>query len=161
MAIYAFKDGGDGYYQVEASDENSLPDWTKGLVRCPVVEIQNNVVFEQVWGLIKVERDRRRFDGGLQVGGHWFLSTQTAAGEYNSILNLGLPEATVIRSNWRTMDGTQVAMTPSLARQIITAGFTQAAAIDDAAQAHKVAMVASSNPAEYDFSTGWPAIYGE
>lgn len=40
MAIYAFKDAGDGYYQVEATDENSLPDWAKGLTPCDVIAIQ-------------------------------------------------------------------------------------------------------------------------
>lgn len=113
------------------------------------------------WMDIKAERDRRRFDGGVKVGGHWFLSNQTASVEYNSIINLGMPDAAVVRPNWRTMDGTEVPMSPALAKQIIMAGLAQAAAIDDAAQAHKTAMLASANPSAYDFSGGWPAIYGD
>lgn len=110
---------------------------------------------------IKTERDRLRFEGGVKVGGHWFLSNQTATTEYNSIINLGAPDATVIRPNWRTMDGAEVPMSPFLAKQIIVAGFAQAAAIDDAALAHKSAMEASADPASYDFSADWPEVYGE
>lgn len=112
------------------------------------------------WAEIKRERDRIRFEGGVMVGGHWYLSHQTATVEYNSIINLGLPDATVIRPNWRTMDGSEVPMSPGLAKQIIVAGFAQAAAIDDAAQTHKTAMEACDDPSVYDFSIGWPAIFG-
>jgi hypothetical protein len=41
------------------------------------------------------------------------------------------------------------------------AGIAQRCAIDDAALAHKAAMEASADPSAYDFSTGWPAIFGE
>lgn len=113
------------------------------------------------WEEIKAERDRLRFEGGVKVGGNWFLSNQTATTEYNSIINLGAPDATVIRANWRTMDGAEVPMSPGLAKQIIVAGFAQAAAIDDTALAHKSAMEASVDPASYDFSAGWPEVYEE
>lgn len=161
MPVYAFKDDGDGYYEVEADNEASLPEWTKRLTMCAVAEIQRDKVIEAMWGLIKTERDRLRFEGGVKVGGHWFLSNQTATTEYNSIINLGAPDATVIRPNWRTMDGAEVPMSPALAKQIIVAGFAQAAAIDDSALAHKSAMEASADPASYDFSGDWPEVYGE
>jgi hypothetical protein len=114
---------------------------------------------QSVWSSIKSKRDKLRFVGGVQVNGHWFKSDQIAVSEYNSIISLGLPDSTVLRHNWRTMDNGEVAMTPLLAKQIIQAGFAQAAAIDDAAQVHKAAMEASENPASYDFSGGWPVIF--
>ena len=116
-------------------------------------------VRSSVWSAIKARRDKLRFDGGVKVNGHWFKSNQIATDEYNSIISLGLPDSTVLRANWRTMDNGEVLMTPLLAKQIIQAGFTQAAAIDDAAQAHKAAMEASENPAAYDFSGGWPETF--
>lgn len=118
---------------------------------------------EEKWKDIKAERDRRRFDGGVKVGGHWFLSTGIATSEYNSLIlmSVGLPDTTVLRADWRTMDGAKVDMTPVLVKQILAAGFAQIAAIDDAAQAHRAAMEASVDPSTYDFSIGWPTVFGE
>ena len=50
-------------------------------------------------------------------------------------------------------------MTAALAAQILGSGFQAIAAIDDAAQAHRAAMEASADPAAYDYSTGWPAVF--
>lgn len=117
----------------------------------------------KIWDAIKAERDRRQLDGGVKVGQHWFLSTERATSEYNTIVNAtrAIPDTTIIRAGWRTMDGAEIDMTPSLAIQILTAGIAQRCAIDDAAQSHKAALQASSDPLAYDLSTGWPAIYGE
>ena len=114
-----------------------------------------------MWGRIKAERDRRRFEGGVKVGDHWYLSTAVAMSEYNSLtlLSTGRPDNTVLRSGWRTMDGAKVDMTAGLVRQILLAGFATVAANDDAAEAHKAALVACDDPALYDFSFGWPSIF--
>jgi xanthine/uracil permease len=62
---------------------------------------------------------------------------------------------------WKTMDGSFVQMTPTLAGQI----FGSVAAWDTAtfttAETHKAAMQASSDPIHYDFSANWPLIFGE
>jgi hypothetical protein len=117
-----------------------------------------------VWERIKVERDRRRLEGGVKVSQHWFLSHDRAVGEYTALATIGaaLPDSYVLRAGWRTMaQGVTVDMTPALVRQILQAGFATLAAIDDAAQAHRAAMEASSDPAGYDFSTGWPPAFGD
>lgn len=113
------------------------------------------------WEAIKSERDRRRFNGGVQVAEHWFKSDGIATSEYNSLalLSAGLPAHTVLRAAWRTMDGATVDMTPALVSQIIAAGFSTVAAIDDVAMAHKAALADSPDPATYDYSAGWPAIF--
>lgn len=36
MAIHAFKDSGDGYYQVDVKDGEPFPAWTAGLTPCEV-----------------------------------------------------------------------------------------------------------------------------
>jgi hypothetical protein len=116
---------------------------------------------ENIKRAIKVERDRIRFEGGVNVGHHWYKSDQTATSEYTALALIGAtmsPDA-VIRPNWRTMDGAAVDMTPALVTQILAAGFTQLAAIDDAAQVHIAAVSASTNPTDYDYSTGWPAHF--
>jgi hypothetical protein len=57
------------------------------------------------------------------------------------------------------MDGSFVAMTQTLAGQVFAAAAAQDAATFAQAEAHRAAMEASNDPAAYDFSGGWPAIY--
>jgi hypothetical protein len=117
-----------------------------------------------LWGAIKAERDRRRFEGGVWAAGCWFKSDNQAVGEYTAMAMLGtsVPGTTVLRQAWRTMaPDTVIPMTPNLAKQILFAGFTSLGAIDDAALAHLAALQSSDNPSTYDFSSGWPAAYGE
>jgi hypothetical protein len=59
------------------------------------------------------------------------------------------------------LDGSFVAMTPTLAAQIFNAAAAQDQAIFSKAEEHRVAMEASADPAVYDFSGGWPAAYVE
>ena len=118
-----------------------------------------------MWERIKAERERRQMEGGVLVGGKWFLSNDREAGRYGLIITAaqkaGAPGSYVMRAAWRTMeDGVTQDMTADLAGQIIVAGLAQFAAIDDAAQAHRAAMEASADPAAYSFASGWPAIYG-
>lgn len=117
----------------------------------------------QVWEEIKAKRDLLQLEGGAPLDGHWLLSNDRAVTEYNSVIAaasaIGASETTVIRQGWRTMDGATVDMTPGLARQILASGFQQRCAIDDAAQAHRVAMEACADPSSYDFSSGWPVTF--
>lgn len=156
---YAVRNDGAGWRAIDGPDDCSADE--RYSATQPVQEASQ--VRAATWASIRAERDRRRFNSGVEVGGHWFLSTAIAAGEYNSLalLSAGLPDNTVLRANWRTMDGATVDMTPALVRQILAAGFAAVAAIDDAAQVHKAAMEASADPAAYDFSSGWPAGFGE
>lgn len=36
MTIHAFKDAGDGYYQIDIQEGEPLPEWTKALTPCAV-----------------------------------------------------------------------------------------------------------------------------
>lgn len=60
---------------------------------------------------------------------------------------------------WKTMSGSFVTMTQTLAGQIFgaVAAFDSAAFIN--AEVHKAAIQASSDPLNYDYTTGWPACY--
>ncbi|MDO8771931.1 MAG: hypothetical protein Q7K57_25100 [Burkholderiaceae bacterium] len=114
------------------------------------------------WTEIKTLRDRLTLDGGCKVGSIWFLSTERARGEYTTmaLVSAGAPADYVIAAGWRTMQaGAVIDMTPALVKQIMTAGLGQAKAIDVVAQSHRSAMEASADPANYDFSGGWPAVY--
>jgi hypothetical protein len=111
------------------------------------------------WEEIKIERDRRCDYGGYKVGAKWFHSDQRSRSQQLGLALLGnnIP-ANVM---WKTMDGSFVAMTQTLAQQILGAAAQKDMANFAAAETHRAAMEASADPAYYDFSGGWPQVYGE
>jgi hypothetical protein len=115
------------------------------------------------WELIKKYRDNLQLNGGVKVGTNWFLTTERAVGEYTVLAvksqRSNLPDATILRAGWRTMNGALVDMTPGLIAQILDAGFAQIAAIDTVSQSHKTAMEQSATPETYDYSAGWPVVF--
>ena len=114
------------------------------------------------WSDIKAERDRRKIDGGYKVtvGGvdKWFHSDAFSRNQQLGLVLLGASIPPGLQ--WKTMDGSFVAMTQSLASQVFAAAAAQDMATFTAAETHKAAMEASSDPASYNFSGGWPAIFG-
>lgn len=113
---------------------------------------------ELAWGRIKAERDRRTQNGGYQVAGKWFHSDLFSRTQQ---LGLVIAGANAPAVQWKTMDGSFVAMTPQLAAQIFAAAAASDIAIFAAALQHKAAMEAGEDPAAYDFSDGWPVAFGE
>lgn len=110
------------------------------------------------WERIKAERERRKA-GGVKVGTKWFHSDEASRIQQLGLVMMGAG----IPSNlqWKTMDGSFVTMTQTLAGQIFQASAANDMAIFAAAETHKAAMEASADPASYDFSTGWPKAFGE
>lgn len=110
------------------------------------------------WNEIKAERSRRN-RGGYKVDTKWFHSDADSRIQQLGLVMMGanIP----LGLQWKTMDGSFVAMTPALAQQVFTAAAASDQAIYAAAETHKAAMEASADPASYDFSTGWPLTFGE
>lgn len=108
---------------------------------------------------IKAERDIRTEHGGYKVGDKWFHSDQKSRSQQLGLVLLGgnIPAGL----QWKTMDGTFVTMTQQLAGQVLAAAAASDQAIFAAAEAHRKAMEVSQDPAAYDFSTGWPKVFGE
>lgn len=113
---------------------------------------------EQMWSRIQSERDRRKAAGYL-VAGKWFHSDADSRIQQLGLVMLGesIPEGL----KWKTMDGTFVDMTPALAQAVFAAAAASDIATFAAAEAHKAAMEAAEVPGEYDFSAGWPSVFGE
>jgi hypothetical protein len=111
------------------------------------------------WEIIKIERDRRTDQGGYKVGTKWFHSDHKSRSQQLGLVLLGASIPANLQ--WKTMDGSFVTMTQTLAQQILAAGAASDQAIFSAAETHKAAMEASDDPASYDFSTGWPKVFGE
>lgn len=112
-----------------------------------------------VWDRIKYERDCRTENGGYKVGDKWFHSDQKSRSQQLGLVLLGASIPAGLQ--WKTMDGSFVTMTQQLAGQVLAAAAASDQAIFAAAEAHRQAMEASADPSAYDFSTGWPKVFGE
>ena len=112
-----------------------------------------------IWEEIKRLRDDRLEYGGFKVGQYWFHSDIYAQSNYTDLLMVGAN----IPANlmWKTMSGAFVLMTQTLAQQILMAKSQQKSLTFVKAEQHRAAMEASSDPLNYDYTTGWPPIYGE
>jgi hypothetical protein len=111
----------------------------------------------QAWESIKAERDRRKLDGGYTAGGKWFHSDVFSRTQQIGLVLLaaGIPA----NLQWKTMDGSFVTMTQTLAGQVFAAAASHDIATFAAAEAHKAAMEAAADPLAYDFSGSWPSVY--
>ena len=114
-------------------------------------------VVDQMWAKIKAFRDNRVQTGGYQAAGKWFDSDTFSRSQQLGLVLMGsnIPNGL----QWKTMDGTFITMTQTLAGQIFAAAAAQDQATFAQAEVHNVAMRASANPSTYDFSGGWPVIY--
>ena len=107
----------------------------------------------QVWERIKAHRDAVKSQG-VQVAGKWYHSDADSRIQQLALVMMG---ASVPPVAWKTMDGTFVTMSQALAGQIFQATATRDMAVFSAAEQHRAAVNASTAPAAYDFSAGWPA----
>jgi hypothetical protein len=124
----------------------------------PILADQPKPTAAQVWDAIKAERDRRK-TGGVKIGAKWFHSDDGSRIQQMGLVMMGagLPAGL----QWKTMDGTFITMTPALAQQVFTGQAASDQTIFAVAEGHRVAMEASADPATYEYSTGWPKIFGE
>lgn len=109
------------------------------------------------WLEIKAERDRRK-TCGVKVGEKWFHSDADSRIQQLGLVMFGVSVPPV---QWKTMDGSFVTMTQDLAGQIFQAVAASDQAIFAKSEEHRAAMKASADPANYDYSAGWPPIFGE
>jgi hypothetical protein len=113
----------------------------------------------EMWERIKAMRDHRAQNGGYQVAGKWFHSDILSRTQIMALVMMGSNIPAGLQ--WKTMDGSFIPMNATLANQVFAAAATQDTLTFQAAETHKAAMEALANPATYDYSTGWPAIFGE
>ena len=117
-----------------------------------------------MWKKIHDERERRKFTGGFLVGTLWFDSDLNSRADYIAMLSRATRLASlptfVFHAAWKTMSGVTTPMTVANLVLIEDKAFANDKLIHDNAEAHKVAMEASPTPLSYDYSTGWPAMYG-
>lgn len=131
-----------------------ITDTEAAAINAPTLE----QVKARVWEAIKAERDRRKA-GGVKVGAKWFHSDDGSRIQQMGLVMMGASIPANLK--WKTMDGTFITMTQTLASQVFQAVAASDQAVFTAAETHRVAMEASADPAAYDYSTGWPKVYGE
>ena len=112
----------------------------------------------EAWARIKAERDRRKA-GGVKVGAKWFHSDDGSRIQQMGLVMMGANIPANLQ--WKTMDGSFITMTQALAGNVFAAAAASDQTVFAAAETHRVAMEASADPASYDYSGGWPKIYGE
>lgn len=119
------------------------------------------VVKADRWEAIKTIRDRKVQSGGYKVNvatvDKWFHSDTFSRTQQMGLVMFG---ASCPPVPWKTMDGTSVTMSPTLAGQIFTAGAGQDQLLFGKAEALKALVYASNDPANVDIKTGWPATFG-
>lgn len=130
----------------------------------PMRTTEEQLAFEMgvVWAQIKTERDNRKA-GGFKIEVSpgvfkWFHSDEPSRIQQLGLMMAG---ASVPAIPWKTMDGSFVTMSPAVAAAIFQQAFVLDAALFTIAEQHKAAMEASSDPADYDFLTGWPERFAD
>ena len=125
-----------------------------------------------VWEKIKAERDRRK-TLGIQVGSYWFHSDVDSRIQWlglkdtardmimdgaDKTSNISIGGSPVL---WKTLSGAFIPVNIQLAMDVNNATKVLDADLFKNAELHRANMIKSSNPEEYDYSTGWPLSYKE
>jgi hypothetical protein len=110
------------------------------------------------WEAIKADRDKRIQTGGYQASGKWFHSDTFSRTQQMGLVMMGASIPGGLQ--WKTMDGSFVTMTQTLAGQV----FAAAAASDAAMFSHaeQIKAVMEADPVNFSLaSQTWPAVFGE
>ncbi len=118
-------------------------------------------VIHDKFELIKTERDRRTQTGGYYVSsvGKWFHSDNLSRIQQIGLLLLGANIPAGLQ--WKTMDGTFITMTQSLAAQVFQAAATSDSTIFAYSSILYSNLQNAGNPVIFDVYAGWPKIFGE
>ena len=115
-----------------------------------------------MWESIKAERERRKSGGfPVQVDGidKWFHSDFNSRIQQLGLISMGLNIPPGLQ--WKTLDGSYVTMSKNIAENLLSAVLTLDYQAHVVAETHRSAMLIDDDPANYDFSDGWPVTYSE
>lgn len=114
---------------------------------------------DTIWTSIKAIRDYRTQTAGYQVAGNWYHSDTFSRTQQLGLVLLGASIPSGLQ--WKTMAGTFVTMTQTLAGQIFAAAAASDQALFAYAEQLRAEVDASEIPQEIDINAGWPAGFGE
>jgi len=140
--------------------ENIIVDYGPELPAKEIIEAAAlDLARTKMWRDIQASRDMRK-SGGVRVGTNWFHSDDTSRIQQIALVMFGANMPPGIM--WKTMQGTFVAMTPTLAMQIFQSIAGQDQQIFSRAEYHRQHMILDDlTPDDYDFTTGWSQTYAE
>lgn len=140
----------------------SIPIWYDGkwtiLPQRPELPDKTIAIKAANWETIKAERDRRTQAGGYQVDGKWFHSDTFSRTQQMALVMMGANIPTGLQ--WKTMDGSFVTMTQTLANQVFTAGAASDATLFS--RAEEIKAIADAAPENFNLADhAWPLnFYG-
>ena len=113
----------------------------------------------QVWEAIKQKRHTVTRGGVyLKSVDKWFHSDESSRTQYLAMQIMPkLPDDLM----WKTMDGSFIRLTKEILMQVAMTMMTQEQSDFANAERHRQLMLKVENPLEYDYSSGWSAVYGK
>ena len=132
--------------------------WLEPPVAVEVLPVDPVPLHVSHWEAIKQERDRRTQQGGYQVAGKWFHSDTFSRTQQMGLVMMGANIPANLQ--WKTMDGSFVTMTQTLAGQVLAAAAASDAALFARAEQIKAAMEA--DPLTFNLQAkSWPVMFGD
>lgn len=123
--------------------------------KAPTVDI--DALKSANWEAIKTERDRRTQNGGYLAAGKWFHSDTFSRTQQTGLVMMGASIPANLQ--WKTMDGSFVPMTQTLASQVFAAAAASDAALFARAEQIKAAM--ELDPLNFNLAAqAWPVMFG-
>jgi hypothetical protein len=114
---------------------------------------------DAVWEEIQAECTRRTLHGGVLVGDTWFQTDSDSRSKYLGMKLMGNDLSA--SAQWKTLNGNLKSLTPQVITDIINAITVSDQALMMAAEAKKIELFASSSPATYLVTSGWPISFIE
>jgi hypothetical protein len=113
--------------------------------------------YAKSWSNIKAIRDRKTQRGGYKVGQNWFHSDTFSRTQQLGLVMMGAAMPTGLQ--WKTMNGSFIEMTPTLAQAIFAAAGQQDSALFTYAEQLHAQVQSAQDPATVDLEAGWPETF--
>jgi hypothetical protein len=144
----------------------------------PDESIQDQILLNTkllMWERIKEYRTIKSLNSGVFCNGKWFNTDVISRTQYERYYTKAMAllatdntatDATVLSTSigptyWKTMDNSFIPMTIGLIKLLMPAIENREAEVFYQAEVHRTLLWNSTDPANYDFSTGWPISFGD
>lgn len=124
-----------------------------------VLGVDKSELQAQAWEAIKQKRHTVTRGGVfIKSVGKWFHTDDPSRTQYLAMQIMPkLPDDLM----WKTMDGSFIRLTKEILMQVAMTMMTQEQSDFANAERHRQLMLKAENPLEYDYSSGWSAVYGD
>lgn len=140
-------------------DDIPLSEELRHTLEEPSPEAERQEILDDQWQRIQDIRDAR-IAGGAFVGGKWFYTDADSISRYLALVIAG-PNLMPANIEWKTMDGSKIPMTYELTQQVYVAIMQHTNTVYVRGEQLKEDLYASSNPATFDITVGWPQVYAD